>query len=224
MKVIGVACDILILLFLPLGVLADSWYAGLGVGHSISNETGKASIDDGGQLESVNKDFDSNDITSGSITFGRHVKGESVNVLFEATASLNNQKTTVSNQGNLGDIQVVMERPLVFGMNVGFEKPLGDNVSAVVKLGFTAAKFDTTLRDTAAGQKYSGKNSQYKLGLAPSIGFQKHAGNYTIGLAYTYQMYQKLKAQSIDIQTRTTFTNEIDPRYHLVELYVTKKF
>ena len=86
------------------------------------------------------------------------------------------------------------------------------------------SQFKTTLTDTGPVDHFRGQDSQYVWGFAPGLGLQSTFGDYRVGFSYSYYMYQQFTAKSIEVNSQSTYSNKMSPRYHVVELSVARKF
>ena len=204
-----------------------SWYAGLSVGNAIADDTTRVDSDDAG----VPLDATSEDVTltgtkffSGSVFVGKNIRSFSQGTLFgELSYSYNGEETSAVSNTAVADVKISIKRPMNFGMSAGFSKPLKDNVSVFVKLGVLLSQFKTGFDDRARAQLYTGTDSQFAWGFAPSVGIQKDIGDMTIGLVYSYYLYQTLAAKSMNMNSQITYINTITPSYHMLEARVSKK-
>jgi hypothetical protein len=203
---------------------ADSWYAGLSAGQSFANNRGDLALTTAaGQVYPGKKNLSEKQFFSGSLFVGQSIPVSTAgNLLLELGYAYNTEKSTAANETVIGDPKVTFQRPVTFFLNAGFEKPFANNVSATFKLGVLLSRFDSKLEDTDTN--YSGQDNHLKWGFAPTLGIQKDFSKVTVGLNYSYQMYQNFTAKSADLATRSIYSHKISPRYHVVELSIVKKF
>jgi hypothetical protein len=213
------------LVLLPFASFASStWYFGAGVGQSWTSNDGKIAVNEPGSHEQSNKkDFNTRFLSAKAfVGQSTPVFNNAGNVLVEGFYAWNSEKTDVKTQGPIADIDVKIERPRTFGMNVGFAKPIDDGLDVVVKAGLVMSQFRTQLTDTVAGQEFSGTDTQFVCGFVPSLGVQKDFDSIKVGLSYSYYMYQNFTAKSINVPNQSTYSNTMNPRYHMVELSIAK--
>jgi len=213
---------VLSLVLLPFSSSAD-WYFGAGVGQSWTSNDGKIGMNEPGHAQSNKKNFNERFFSARAfVGQSKPVFDNAGNVIVEGFYAWNSEKTDVKTKGPIADIDVKVERPKTFGMNVGFAKPIDDGLDVVVKAGLVVSQFRTQLTDTVAGQQFSGTDTQFVCGFVPSLGIQKDFDSIKVGLSYSYYMYQNFTAKSINVANQSTYSNTMNPRYHMVELSIAK--
>lgn len=204
---------------------ADNWYAGLTLGHSFADNTGKIGFNDGTDYTSEKKSFGGKQFFTGSLFAGRSIPfKEYGNVLVDVAYQYNNEKASASSITSHADAKATIERPLTFVLNVGFEKPVAPSVDVFFKVGAAISQFDTKLEDVGVGQTYSGRDSKNVFGFVPTLGIQKDISGINFGLSYSYYMYQDFTARKVNLAGAREYTSKVSPRYHVLEARISKKF
>ena len=214
----------LLLISLPfVSANASTWYVGASVGRTFTNNQGTIEANDPGRAQSDRKSFDSG-FLSASAFLGQRIPVSDVGkVLVEGFFAYNTEKQEATSlNGDIADIKVTVERPKTFGFNIGFARPIDDGLDVFAKVGAVISQFNTKLTDITPRQDYAGRDSQWVWGFAPSLGIQKTIDSVSLGLSYSYYMYQQFTAKSIDVPTSHTYSNKLTPRYHVVEATLTK--
>lgn len=213
--------------FLPIHY-SFGWYAGLSLGQSIAdgdvNMNTEESTGTGIKTWNDDADIDHTNFPSLSAFIGKEIKSTPHgNFFLEFDGKYTTEKSQSTSNSSFADAKVHVERPLVFGMNAGFSRPITPDTSVFVRLGLVGSQFNTRISDSRSSQIYSSSDSQFKWGLVPSIGIQKDIAGFTMGLVYSYYIYQDLMVKGTNLSDRIAFTNTITPRYHLIEARVSKK-
>jgi len=214
----------LFLISLPfVSANASTWYVGASVGRTFTNNKGTIEANYPRRYQSDQKKFDSG-FLSASAFVGQSIPVADVGkVLVEGFYAYNTEKQEATSLGGrIADIKVIVERSKTFGFNVGFARPIDDGLDVFAKVGAVISQFNTKLTDITPRQDYAGRDSQWGWGFAPSLGIQKTIDSVSLGLSYSYYMYQQFTAKSTDIATQTTYSNKLTPRYHVVEATITK--
>lgn len=213
--------------FMPLHY-SFGWYAGLSLGQSIADGDFNMNTEEssGAGIRNWNDDadIDHTNFPSLSAFIGKEIKStRHGNFFLEFDGKFTAEKSQSNSNSDIADSKVNVQRPLVFGMHAGFSRPITPDTSVFVRLGLTGSQFNTRISDNRFGQSYSSSDSQFKWGVVPSIGIQKDIAGFTMGLVYSYYIYQDLIVKGTNLIDQIAFTNTINPRYHLIEARVSKK-
>lgn len=213
--------------FLPIHY-SFGWYAGLSLGQSIADGDVNMTADEEtrGIFKTWSEDtsVDRGNFFSLSAFIGKEIKSSPHgNFFLEFDGKYTTENSQSTSNSSIAAAKVQVQRPLVFGMNAGFSRPITPDTSVFVRLGLVGSQFNvrTSNEDPTGG--FSSSDKQFKWGIAPGIGIQKDISGFTIGLIYSYYIYQELTVKGYDLPGNTILTNSITPRYHLIEARISKK-
>jgi opacity protein-like surface antigen len=125
-----------------------------------------------------------------------------------------------------------VRRNHTYSLGVGVSKDISSTVSGYFKLSALLSQFDIINKI----DKYEGdinnigavNRKKWTWGFAPTLGVSKELGSdFTVKLDYSYQIYGRLKHNATVMPRQieaSNVTNKIKPRYHIVNLGVTKSF
>ncbi len=204
------------------------WYAGLSLGQSIADGDVNMTADSetGGLFKTWSEDTDVDHPTFPSLSafVGKEIKSTPHgNFFLEFDGKYTTEKSQSTSNSSIADAKVHVERPLVFGMNAGFSRPITPDTSVFVRLGLVGSQFNVLTSNENPTVGFASSDKQFKWGIAPGIGIQKDISGFTIGLIYSYYIYQELLVKGYDLAGNTVLTNTIVPRYHLIEARISKK-
>lgn len=213
-------------LILAAGIAhADNWYAGLTAGQSFANNSGTIGFNDGTDVTAEKKTFNGKQFFTGSLFFGRAIQWKDQgNILMDVAYQYNNEKASAKSFTRFANTTATITRPMTFVFNVGFEKPILSDMAVFLKVGGVISQFDTKFVDSIAIQSYDGKNTQRAFGFVPTLGVQKDIAGMTLGLSYSYYLYQEMASKKVHLATGIEYSNKITPRYHVFEARISKKF
>jgi opacity protein-like surface antigen len=230
---------------------ADHNYVGMGLGWTMAKA--KTTSNDTNQFlfpgsVSTKKTATDNGAVSGKLFVGHHFGGD-LGWLVEAGFGMDSTKTqakynlkpTPLNAAQLGDSMTAsLKRKHTLSLGAGFSKAIGGNFNAYMKVSLLLSKFQITGKSSgnglAAGAETTSSSStktKTKLGGGLTIGGSKNiTQDLSLGLDYTFEMYQKIKTTSpsvvvggVLIGDRTTgFSRTMKPCYHTVMLTLARKF
>ncbi len=126
---------------------------------------------------------------------------------------------------------VSLRRQYTLGLAVGYSKDVVKNISAYFKLSTLFSKFSlnyNTINYAAAPyEHYANTSKKSAFGVGATIGLAKKLQDFSVGLDYTFEMYQRIKqisaVQSQEFDGLMSHTSKITPQYHTVMLSVTKE-
>jgi hypothetical protein len=222
-------------------------YVGMGLGWTMAKA--KTTSDDinfnlhGNNSIRTRKTATDDGAASGKISVGHHFGGD-LGWLVEAGFGMDSTKTQTKYllKGDAGAVPgsqdlltISLRRKYTLSLGTGFSKAIGGSFNAHAKVSLLASKFQVTGSGTgdslALAGAYPGSSTKTKtkLGGGVTIGGSKNiTQDLSLGLDYTFEMYQKIKTTSPEKNVGgdfiTGFNRTMKPCYHTVMLTLARKF
>lgn len=218
----------------------NKWYAGVGGSWIASNFQNKYSLQTtgGGDDPTTSKKIglEDKDAFGANFLVGYNFDFMNWGTFLELSYGLNSSSSKSRdpiNHGDGSDDSIVVNKLghlHTYALGVGVSKDITSTMGAYFKLSALMSRFDITNKiekwDGDVGTNGSASYKRWAWGWSPTVGLAKDMGSgFTIKTDYSYQIYSTVKKgmDVIDTDTSNTY-NKIKPRYHVVNVTLTKAF
>lgn len=205
---------------------AGKWYMGAGLGWLKTSQDAKIGNNNDGAVPaqlSYKKEGISDKAATGLLFVGHSFDNCWGSFFFDA--GLGGDKASMStsfdNPAVAGKVDLTFKRLGTLTFNAGVKKSF-KQLDVSLKMGLLLSKFQTEFGHVQSN--WSSTKTQYTWGFAPGIDVSRKMGPVTVGLGYSYQVYDVVKMKAYNLPQGHSFSINTKPRYHTVMLTVSKSF
>ena len=122
-------------------------------------------------------------------------------------------------------LSVSVKREGVLDLTAGISKTFKYDVRASLSLGILLSRFKVKFAETPYNRGGKLENTEYLWGIAPGVSLEKSFGPVSLGISYSYQMFEDLKTESKSYgATQSVYSTKQTPVYHTVMATIKKMF
>jgi hypothetical protein len=222
---------------LPFATHAETsgFYVGGGIGlYDAKFKDGEIGVlQETGTLETAQQKKNLSDSSWGASLFiGKLFEGNKIDWFVQGGVSIDTIKHTYEWKPSAQNVNITTDslkttvrRTGVLDLTAGVSKSFSNGLRASLNVGILLSRFNVKFAEDPVNAESRLEKTVYTWGIAPGVSIEKTVGPVSLGISYSYQMFEALKTDKADIiNAPTVYSVQQKPYYHVAMITVKKTF